>query len=1013
MATLTRLASTLTAKYFPSQTLTDAFYIDGRLFGKREARQADITIDKEERGFFFSVFAHPTIPEYEIGTLPPYEPMLRGTCNDVKFGRKEIDGMIEGFLSTAVDITGKMKLQDGDDRAPYFSGVIVRDAEAFAVTIGSGLAFLYRDDTLFPLTDAGIPMEPIDSNGNRVGDFMYYCSSKTANALWSNFFTLSPDDCIILCNKEIYDALGQREMLRILAEAEDQCDAAGVIITQASARMPNVPMQFSISFVESVTNEDKKGLFGFRKKNKDEDLSDMSIESTTEGGVVGAASAAIADAGFTSGLKTAEAGAAAAAGAAIMFGDKIPSPIAPAENQVASADKGIELDASGKEEKKDASVEFLDTSVAEEPAVEVSAEEMMKNLFAESVKKETAEPVIEESPFVSGGFNPFENTGSEEKADKIVSETPVILDEDDNSKTKPIETLDADFFKSFENTKNNSTIKSEDIIADALKELNEGNEVKSKVEENNTTPAAGSDEIVFSQGSEEIKFDSGDSDNKAAASFDPYSVGDSSEMQNAVPLVFGDDESVDSAPETDATEEKEPVSEIPVPDFEIPSEKPELQEKDKLTVDFPETTKEETAVEEKKEEAVPEDKFELPFENHVDTFSDEPKENEKASDIPDMPMFDANTFDTPVNAVSSEEPINTVDNDVYSYGQYVENENMAEPEPMAAQQYAQPEQPAPYQSFGNEGQQYESYDNGYQYQPGQYQSYEDPNAAYAQSQYAQPEQQPQAGSADNDWINAILGIDDNESYASDVASEPVAPAAPVASAATAAAATAATRPGAAPQSRPQTSTRPGGNGPAKRPVTASSGAGGGGRGPAKKFPKLNRNGYMFLAFVVICLVLFIVLISAIVRSCGKKEDPDTSKTSEVTSESVEETTTIPPETTTADPSAPIGTFAFSDYIGYRTWWDLFHQVYPELDAPENTSDARIAAIITYNGLDPATYTPSSGDVLYLPPVGVLDGSIPVTVQIGPASSGTDETTAQAEETSAEETAAETEAGADA
>ena len=58
MATLTRLASTLTAKYFPSQTLTDAFYIDGRLFGKREARQADITIDKEERGFFFSVFAH-------------------------------------------------------------------------------------------------------------------------------------------------------------------------------------------------------------------------------------------------------------------------------------------------------------------------------------------------------------------------------------------------------------------------------------------------------------------------------------------------------------------------------------------------------------------------------------------------------------------------------------------------------------------------------------------------------------------------------------------------------------------------------------------------------------------------------------------------------------------------------------------------------------------------------------------------------------------------------------------
>ena len=48
MAVLTNLASTLTARYFPSKTLTDAFYLDGRLFGKREARQADITIEQEQ-----------------------------------------------------------------------------------------------------------------------------------------------------------------------------------------------------------------------------------------------------------------------------------------------------------------------------------------------------------------------------------------------------------------------------------------------------------------------------------------------------------------------------------------------------------------------------------------------------------------------------------------------------------------------------------------------------------------------------------------------------------------------------------------------------------------------------------------------------------------------------------------------------------------------------------------------------------------------------------------------------
>ena len=314
MATLTRLATTLTARFYPSQSLTDAFYLDGRLCGKRETRQADITIDKDERGFFLSVFTHPAIQGFEPGSLPPFEPQLRELCNEVKNGHKEIDGMIEKFLSTAVEVAGALKLSDNQTRNPYFSGVIVRDAEAFAVTIGNGLAFLYRDDTVFPLTDAGIPMEPIDAYGNRVGDFQYYCSSKTANALWSNFFTLTPNDCIILCNKAVYDALGQREILRILTDAEDQCDAAGLILTQASARMPNTPMQISISFVESVSKEEKRGLFGRRKKEKSyEDEPHEMTESTVEGGEVGAAAKAIADAGFVNLNPEPEAAAAAAA----------------------------------------------------------------------------------------------------------------------------------------------------------------------------------------------------------------------------------------------------------------------------------------------------------------------------------------------------------------------------------------------------------------------------------------------------------------------------------------------------------------------------------------------------------------------------------------------------------------------------------------------------------------------------------------------------------------------------
>ncbi|MCD8499120.1 MAG: LysM peptidoglycan-binding domain-containing protein [Clostridiales bacterium] len=62
---------------------------------------------------------------------------------------------------------------------------------------------------------------------------------------------------MIVCNKEIITTLGQREILRLLYEAEDQSDAAGLIITAASAKLPGVPMQIIACFVESIRSTDK------------------------------------------------------------------------------------------------------------------------------------------------------------------------------------------------------------------------------------------------------------------------------------------------------------------------------------------------------------------------------------------------------------------------------------------------------------------------------------------------------------------------------------------------------------------------------------------------------------------------------------------------------------------------------------------------------------------------------------------------------------------------------------
>jgi hypothetical protein len=275
MAKLTRLATTVTARYYSSSDLTDAFYLDGRLSGKREARSADVTIDKEDRGFFFSVFSHATVPGRDPSAEPPFAAPLRKLYNDIKSGRKALDDEIGELVNTAVAVTGRMKLQTDNSRSPFFAGVMVKDTEAFAITMGKGLAFLYRDDTLFPLTATDLPIEPVNTQKQKVDNFYNYCATKTATALCSNIAQLKMDDCIILCNREIYDALGQHEILRILFESEDQCEAAGLVITEAAAKLPGVPLQIMIAFVENVTAQEKPGFFGFGKKKNQQSYNEV------------------------------------------------------------------------------------------------------------------------------------------------------------------------------------------------------------------------------------------------------------------------------------------------------------------------------------------------------------------------------------------------------------------------------------------------------------------------------------------------------------------------------------------------------------------------------------------------------------------------------------------------------------------------------------------------------------------------------------------------------------------
>jgi hypothetical protein len=262
MAKITRVSTTVTARYSPAAGAADAFWLDGRMPGTHEARAADITLDREDRSFFYSVFATQSSSKDSARDIEAIFPVLEKTHNEIKHSSKNIDNQIADLAECGVGVAGRVSVQHEGVRQPFFAGVMIKESEIAAVTMGRGCAYLYRNDVLYPLTKDDLDFEPIDHNGKHVSGIDIYCAGVAGTVRYSHIAQLQVDDCIILCNRELMEVVGQKEMLRILYDAYDQSDAAGMAITNAAAKLAGTPLQFMIGFVESITEGEKsvKGL---------------------------------------------------------------------------------------------------------------------------------------------------------------------------------------------------------------------------------------------------------------------------------------------------------------------------------------------------------------------------------------------------------------------------------------------------------------------------------------------------------------------------------------------------------------------------------------------------------------------------------------------------------------------------------------------------------------------------------------------------------------------------------
>ncbi|NJP41442.1 LysM peptidoglycan-binding domain-containing protein [Oscillospiraceae bacterium HV4-5-C5C] len=260
MAKNTRLASTIVGKYIPSVGSVDAFYLDGRISGKREENYADLTLDREDRGTFLALYASSHGNRNPMSGEDGNRQILDRITDDLKKNhRHNIDYQINELAECAVSVAGRLTISDTAVRQPYFSGLIIKDGEMAAVTLGRGCCYLYRDDALYPLTHDDYRLEAVDNFGRPVSNMNDFSAGVAGTIRYSNIAQLKPDDCVILCNYEVMEAIGQKRLLRILDEAEDQQEAAGMVLDEAAVEQPNASLQFMIGFVEDLLTIDRLG----------------------------------------------------------------------------------------------------------------------------------------------------------------------------------------------------------------------------------------------------------------------------------------------------------------------------------------------------------------------------------------------------------------------------------------------------------------------------------------------------------------------------------------------------------------------------------------------------------------------------------------------------------------------------------------------------------------------------------------------------------------------------------
>ena len=121
------------------------------------------------------------------------------------------------------------------------------------------MLFRSRNNALFPLTTCDTDLVNADYHGNPVEHMTDFAAGIAGTIRYSNIAQVQTQDILIICNKEVFDAIGQRDLIKILYENDDIGEAASEIIDNARENNSNDSLQILLAHIDDVIPADRTG----------------------------------------------------------------------------------------------------------------------------------------------------------------------------------------------------------------------------------------------------------------------------------------------------------------------------------------------------------------------------------------------------------------------------------------------------------------------------------------------------------------------------------------------------------------------------------------------------------------------------------------------------------------------------------------------------------------------------------------------------------------------------------